>query len=135
MDKNGKNGALIFTLVLIIVMLGFISYKFYFPTGATIKNIIEPKLSVSGVSLDTNFGISKGCSTIVNGYISNVGNANADGVFVECRLIGSGGGSTKGTRSIGSISNGGNSYFTININNDCPRPDSVECSASCQNCR
>lgn len=134
MDRKGENGLVIFLVILVLALGGFLFYKVYFPTGMTIKNVIEPKLSVSGISFDTEFGISKGCSTIVNGYVSNIGNANAEGVFVECRLSGSGGGSIIGTKSIGAITNGGSSYFTTNIDNDCPGPDSVQCDASCQNC-
>ena len=135
MNKQGKNNAIVILLILILAVGGFIAYKVYFPTGAVVKGVIEPKLSVSGISFEPDFGLSKGCSTKVEGYVSNVGNANANSATITCRLIGSGGGTTRGTKSVGSIASGSNSYFSMIINNDCPKPDDVQCTASCQNCR
>ena len=134
MNKKGASTGVVILLILILVVGGFIAYKVYFPTGAVIKNILEPKLSISGVNFEGKFGLSKGCSTNVEGYVSNVGNANANDVSVTCRLIRSGGGTTSGSKSVGSVSTGSNSYFTMIINNDCPGPDDVTCSATCPNC-
>lgn len=133
MNKQGANTGLVIVLLLILAVGGFIAYKVYFPTGAVIKDIIEPKLSISGVSFEPEFSLSKGCSTKIEGYVSNIGNANANDVSVTCRLIGSSG-TTSGTKSVGSISSGSNSYFTMIINNDCPKPDDVSCSGYCENC-
>jgi len=135
MNHKGSNTAIVILLLLILVIGGFIVYRIYFPTGAVVKNFLEPRLSVSGVTFEKEFGLSKGCSTIVGGYVSNVGNANANSVSVTCRVIGSGGGSTIGTKSLGSISSGSNSYFTMIINNDCPGPDDALCSATCPDCK
>ena len=134
MNEKGSTTTVIL-LVAILTIGVVIAYKMFFPTGAVIKDVLQPELSVSGVTFDPGFGLSKGCSTKVDGYVSNVGNANANGIEVRCRLIGSGGGNTQGSKSIGSISNGGNSYFSMTINNDCPGPDDVECAATCPDCR
>ena len=134
MNKKGSNAAVVILLILILAIGGFIAYKVYFPTGAVVKNILEPKLSISSVNFEGEFGLGKGCSTKVEGYVSNLGNANANSVSVVCRLIGSGGGTTSGTKNVGSISSGSNSYFTMIINNDCPGPDDVTCSTTCPDC-
>ena len=120
-------------ILIVMVLLGIIAYKVAFPTGMTIKKILEPKLSISGVSYDSSFGLTKGCYTKVTGYVSNQGNADAQGVVVSCTLVGSGGNNFD-SKNIGSINSGGNSYFSLTINNDCPSPDDVRCTASCSNC-
>lgn len=134
LNNKGMSGIAIFFVVIAILLLGFIAFKLAVPNGLVIKDILEPKLSVSGVSFQSHFGLSQGCSTTVSGYVSNNGNANAEGVTVECGLAGSSG-NVRGTKMIGSITAGSNSYFSIDVDNDCPKPSDAQCYATCSNCK
>ena len=130
-DKKGHKG-LAFLIIILIIIAGVIAFRLFAPTGAVIKGIYEPQLSVSGISLDTHWSISKGCYSEVEGYVSNTGNANADGATISCNLIG--GGTGRMSKNVGAVPNGGNSYFSMEIDNECPAPSDVQCSVSCQNC-
>lgn len=130
-EKSGGGGGII-VFIIILIALGIGAY-FYFGSGGTIPDVVEPQLSVTGVSVVPHFSLTQGCSADVEGYVSNQGNANAEGVSVSCRLTGSGG-NNQGSKTLGSISKGSNSYFSMKINNDCPQAEGVECTASCSNC-
>ena len=118
---------IIISSVLIIIAIAII-YVF--------NNKTEPKLSFSGVHFKPDLDIfGKGCLTEVSGNLSNLGTGKASEVIVNCKLIGSGSGTTMGTKNLGSIEKGEISSFKMTIDNDCPKPNDVECSVTCKNCK
>ena len=119
-------------LAIILIVLLVLAYKIFFLTGSAISSS-GTKLSVSSVTFDADINLARGCATNVKGFVSNTGDASVDGVVVSCRLKNSGSSNT-GSTDIGSIAVGGGTAFKIFIDNDCPEPQGVECTATCVNC-
>lgn len=139
MDKKGISQGAILGIVLLgaLILVGIYVFDNLSPTGNVARTFDiptpKPKLSVSVTGGDTGFSITQGCKTTLQGSVDNYGDAEAQSVQVSCRLYGTKG-QTTGTTSIGNIYQNGVMPFTINIDNDCPKPEDVDCTATCYNC-
>ena len=121
-------------IVVLVIILGFVFISNQHPLNSNQQNkiIAKPILSVTGVTSKSGADISRGCYTTVSGYVSNTGNANANGVAVTCSV--DGGGSHTGRQVMGSVIAGDNSYFNYVIDNDCPYSTYARCQTTCNNC-
>ena len=124
---------ILFILIVVILLVAVLLMFFVYNPSSSEK----AKLSIESVEFDPNFqlSLSKGCLTEINGSISNIGDTAAEGITINCNVIGSGAtGETEGIKNIGFLNQGEDAGFKMIINNDCPAPHDVECSVSCENC-
>lgn len=132
-EKKGGNKWIIFLLVLILIVVSIYVFNNLSPEGNIARVLARPSLSVELTGRDAGFSLTQGCKTTLKGNVSNYGNANAENARVSCRIYGTKG-ATTGSQDLGMIYKGENVTFTINIDNDCPKPDDARCDATCSNC-
>ena len=126
--KDKKINLVVMFGIIIVVLIGVIVYNSFKESNAEIK--------IQEVVFHPTFGLSfsKGCLTDVNGTVLNIGKITADDIVVTCNVIGSGETDITGKKSLGFLRENEERYFEMTINNKCPAPYDVECSATCKNC-
>ena len=131
MKEDKRVSYLTYTFIFLIALIILIGV-YFLSIGL---NAEKPKISFENVTFKPDFALSlsRGCLTNVQGKILNLG-GDAEDVKVECTLIGSGNDTIRGMKNLGAVEKNQKREFTMTINNNCPSPVDIECSASCSNC-